>query len=72
MEILKCDICGRTSSEVFMMHRHKLKRETYTFDGFMWERLDICDDCLQEIRNRVRKGGKKEAGDKCERFKNDF
>ena len=53
MKILKCDICGRTSDEVSNMNKYKLKKEAYCFDGCLWERLDICDDCLAEIRKRV-------------------
>lgn len=53
-KITRCDICGRTSLEAFMIDKYKLKKETYNWHECSWERLDICTDCVDEIRAKVR------------------
>jgi hypothetical protein len=53
MTILKCDICGRTSNDTSNINKYKLKKEVYNWYECSWEQLDICDDCVAEIRKRV-------------------
>lgn len=55
--ILKCDICERTYDEVTDnlcrkgdIIRHKVKREWILHHERGWEKIDICTDCLKQIR----------------------
>ena len=55
-----CDICGRTLLELpgyADIDRYKLKKLTYLWYERSWDRVDICTECLDEIRKKVRKGG---------------
>ena len=56
-KVIVCDICGRKSSEIDgSIHHYKFR-----FDrGFAWDKCDICSDCIDEIRQKIRKGGKDE------------
>lgn len=57
-ETLRCDICNRTEYDMPILapiSRYKLKRDNEF--GYGWERMDICEDCMREIRKKVRKGG---------------
>ena len=58
-QIYKCDICGRTSSEVRIEH-YKMKKEVYSWHEIWWQRLDVCETCIEEIRNRVKRGKRSE------------
>jgi hypothetical protein len=56
-----CDVCGRTRNEMAAfcdIEHYKVKKETCNWYERSWDRIDICYDCLREIRNKVRKGGK--------------
>ena len=52
MRICKCDICGRVDG-AYIEH-YKLKKEVYNWYEKHWEYLDMCDLCLNEIREKVR------------------
>lgn len=50
-KVLICDICRRKSSEVFgPIKQIKTKRDS----EHCWQTNDICEDCLLEIRKRIR------------------
>lgn len=52
---LKCDFCNRDELQMTGgIYRHKVKREHYGYDTFGWYKVDICIDCLTEIRHKVR------------------
>ena len=55
-EVLVCDICKRSKRELPILvdiERYALKRKcTYTS---AWDKFDICDECIREIRFKVRK-----------------
>ena len=54
---LKCDFCGRDESKLSgPVIRHKVKRQYYGGYIFNWYKVDICVDCLAEIRRKVRVG----------------
>ena len=53
-KITRCDICGRTSLEAFNIDRYKLKKEVCGWHERSWQKLDICTDCIDEIRAKVR------------------
>lgn len=61
-EVLQCDICRRTKHDMCILvdiERYALKRANKYSMG--WEKLDICDDCIREIRNKVKRGDKDNA-----------
>jgi hydrogenase maturation factor HypF (carbamoyltransferase family) len=56
-QVTKCDICGVTEDEWhkdhvsdFTVFRITVKRRWYS--GGKFEDVDICPDCLREIRNK--------------------
>ena len=52
---LKCDFCGRDVSQMSgVVCRHKIRREWRGHDTLFWDNLDICTDCLSEIRRKIR------------------
>lgn len=53
MKITKCDICGQIEKDI---EHYKLKKKVYDwYDAInRWEYIDICTECLQEIRTKVR------------------
>lgn len=56
-KVTVCDICGRKSSEVDgYMRQFKCRFGS----GLAWDKYDICSDCTDEIRQKIRKGGKDE------------
>ena len=58
---LKCDFCGRDASQmVGEVHRHKIRREWRGHDTLFRVNLDICTECLTELRRRVRQKGMEE------------
>lgn len=56
-QIYKCDICRRTANEGADIEHYKMKKEVYSWHEKWWSKLDICRDCLQKIRDSVKKGG---------------
>ena len=49
-KIKVCDNCRRTQNEVdFNIYSFKVKRQNL-FHPKRWNRVDICYDCLREIR----------------------
>lgn len=57
MKVCTCDICKRVDSiDCINIEHYKLKKEVYNWYESSWERLDICTDCLSEIRRKVKKG----------------
>lgn len=54
MKVTKCDICRRVDG--IDIDHYKLKKEVYNWYESSWECLDICTDCLSEIRRKVKKG----------------
>ena len=51
---LKCDFCGRDASQmVGSVYRHKIRREWRGHDVLFRDNLDICTECLAEIRRKV-------------------
>lgn len=59
-KIVRCDICGRTSTEVPNITQFKMKRKWHDWYESGWERIDICSDCEREIRLKVRKDSEEE------------
>ena len=59
--IRRCDNCYRNESEC-SIETYKVKKENYSeiFIWDAWEKVDICTDCLREIRKIVLKGKKDE------------
>lgn len=60
--VLICDICKRSNKELHVLtdiEHYALKRKRRYGSG--WDKLDICDACIREIRNKVGKGGKDNA-----------
>ena len=54
---LKCDFCNRDESQMAgPIIRHKVKRGYYGANIFNWYKVDICTECLDEIRRKVREG----------------
>lgn len=57
-----CDICKRRNNKFDCFvesYKVKKKDDDSIFDLlFCWERIDICTDCLREIRKIVLKGKK--------------
>lgn len=52
---LKCDFCNRDELQIGeRIYRHKVKRGDYGYDTLGWYKVDICIDCLTEIRLKVR------------------
>lgn len=52
---LKCDFCGRDESQLAgCIFRHKVKRQYRNGNIFDWYKVDICVDCLDEIRRKAR------------------
>jgi hypothetical protein len=61
MIIKRCDICGRNEFDMdCRIEKYKLKKEQYSWYDRSWQCLDICSDCLSEIRRKVR--GKNDVG----------
>ena len=55
-KVLVCDICKRSHKEVGILvdiETYALKRKRAYTSG--WDKYDICDDCVREIRLKVRK-----------------
>ena len=51
-----CDFCKRSEDECEKLNpisRHKVKRENHHRVGG-WTDLDICCECLDELRNKMR------------------
>lgn len=51
-----CDFCRRSENECDhpnSINRHKVKRENHPRIGG-WTKLDICMECLDELRNKMR------------------
>lgn len=51
-----CDFCKRSESECDQpntIYHHKVKRANHPRIGG-WVNLDICTECLDELRNKIR------------------
>jgi len=58
MMVCKCDICGRVEGNVDIEH-YKLKKKVHNWYESSWDYLDVCTDCIMDIRIRVKKGQEK-------------
>lgn len=48
-----CDICKRNENDMACnIYSHKIKTENNIYPG-RWDKIDICHDCLTEIRRKV-------------------
>lgn len=53
-----CDVCYRDQYECSIV-TYKVKKENYSsiFVWDAWDNVDICTECLREIRRIVKRGG---------------
>lgn len=64
-ETTTCDICGRSKNEdaFIIMYKFKVKKERYEWKRIgckRWAIIDVCSDCLRELRKISREKGKGE------------
>lgn len=50
-----CDICGAKEKEYFHRTKNRIRHFSVRNKGIKWEKVDVCDNCYEEMRNLVRK-----------------
>lgn len=54
-----CDICGAKEKEYFSGIENRIRHFSVRTKGIIWEKVDVCSHCYEEMRNLVKK--KKQA-----------
>lgn len=66
MKTVACDVCGKTYEQLSREHLAMIEihRYTKTKNNFWWQsqaiiedEFDICDLCLHEIKQTIKRGG---------------
>lgn len=50
-----CDICGAKEKDRFCGIENRIRHFSVRTKGIKWEKLDVCDNCYEEMRNLVKK-----------------